>query len=112
MPRKEPIDMTLNSDRGKSVTIIGGVSTAWPDMKYIVTDKTNVICFKLFLNHIGQFVDKTAPEKTVLVLDNHSAHKSKNLLGLQKKHNLEFLFLPPSASELNPVERKYLIAAY
>ena len=42
MPKDALIDVTLNKERGKSITIIGGISNKWPDLKYIVTKKTNI----------------------------------------------------------------------
>ena len=42
MPKNELIDVTLNKDRGKSITVIGGISNKWTRLKYITCPKTNV----------------------------------------------------------------------
>ena len=41
----------------------------------------------------------------MLVLDNHKAHKGKELKNICAANNVELLFLPPISSSLNPVER-------
>ena len=45
------------------------------------------------------------PYNTVIVLDNHVAHSSGNTCALAKELGFTMLFLPPSASRLNPIER-------
>ena len=52
MPKDQLIDVTLNKDRGKSITIIGAISNTWSELKYIVCKKTNRQCVKEFFCHI------------------------------------------------------------
>ena len=40
MRKDELIDVTLNKDRGSSITMIGGISNKWDNLEYILTDKT------------------------------------------------------------------------
>ena len=42
-----------------------------------------------------------------LVLDNHKSHHSLGVTNLAHSMGLELLYLPPTASELNPVERMW-----
>ena len=41
MPRGELIDVRLNRERGKSVTILGGISNHWDDLKFTLAPKTS-----------------------------------------------------------------------
>ena len=49
------------------------------------------------------------PSNTVIVLDNHAAHRSKKTKKYVREElgGLKLLFLPPAASELNPIERMW-----
>lgn len=42
---------------------------------------------------------------TVIVLDNASFHKSKELKDLFEQYNVKLEFLPPYSPELNPIEK-------
>jgi len=48
------------------------------------------------------FVDPD--EKIFLVLDNHPAHHTKDVVELAKNLNIELMFLPPYCPELNSIE--------
>ena len=100
MPKHELIDVSLNKDRGKSVTMIGGISNRWSCMEYILTEKTNVKCVTEFFEHLIGKIEKGC----VMVLDNHPAHTSKSIASKAHSMGIELLFLPPTASELNPIE--------
>ena len=43
--------------------------------------------------------------KSIMVLDNHRAHTSKDFVEMAKEHGLELLYLPPYSPELNPIEK-------
>lgn len=68
----------------------------------MVADSTNKEAIKAFalqlIEHIGQ------SENVVIVLDNHSSHRSLETQAVFKAHKMELLFLPPYSSHLNPVE--------
>ena len=49
MPADDLIDVRLNKDRGKSITIIGGISNHWNEMKFVIGAKTNIPTVKRFL---------------------------------------------------------------
>ena len=105
MPKEELIDVTLNKERGKSITIIGGISNKWPDLKYIVTKKTNKECVREYFEHIKDDVEKG---NCVMVLDNHKAHNNNTTINMAcSTYGIDLEFLPPTASELNPVERMW-----
>ena len=103
MPKNALIDVSLNKDRGKSITIIGGISNKWPTLQYVLTDKTNTVNVEKFFMHIEGIVRP----KCVMVLDNHPCHKSLRIRNLAHRMGIELLFMPATASELNPVEQMW-----
>ena len=105
MPRANPIYMRLQQDRGQSRTVIGAICRSWPLMKYQVADKTNAASFCAFLQHIAREVESV--ENMVIVLDNHAAHRGKRARKLCQRLGINLEFLPPAASELNPIERMW-----
>lgn len=44
------------------------------------------------------------PKGTVIVMDNASFHRKKQLLSITQKHGYSLVFLPPYSPELNPIE--------
>ena len=42
---------------------------------------------------------------SVVIMDNASYHKSKELQDLFEKHNHKLVFLPPYSPDLNPIEK-------
>jgi hypothetical protein len=106
MRRSDPIPLRFHTARGKSHTVIGAISSAWKDMKYMVTDKTNTKTVLSFLKQITGFIEsiKDTPTDYVLVLDNHSAHKSHLVRDFALAKGFKLLFTPPTMSELNSIE--------
>ena len=43
--------------------------------------------------------------KSVIIMDNASIHKSRELKKLFKKYNHKLIFLPPYSPDLNPIEQ-------
>ena len=42
-----------------------------------------------------------------MVMDNHAAHRSNETVNFAHSLGIEILFMPPTASELNPIERMW-----
>ena len=104
MPKDRLIDVRLNKSRGKSVTIIGGISEGFEKLEYIIADKTNIANFKRFLTHIKPHIKAN---NCVMVLDNHGAHTSDKAVNFADKMGIKLEPLPATASELNPIERMW-----
>ena len=47
------------------------------------------------------------PRKAIIVLDNHTAHTSKKAKQFANDLGVTLFYLPPTASELNPIERMW-----
>ena len=76
-------------------------------MKYRVMDKTNAVLFTEFLEYISDKEFMPEPRNAIVVLDNHTAHSSKKAKQLASDIGFTLFFLPPTASELNPIERMW-----
>ena len=70
----------------------------------MLAEKTTIVNFKKFLDQLRPHFKK---KETVKILDNHSAHKSLTAKNYALKLGIKLLFLPPTASELNPIERMW-----
>lgn len=68
-------------------------------LDYMTADKMNTDSMSSFLNQIGE---SHPDEFCVMILDNASSHKSKDL---KIPDNVSLVFLPPYSPELNPAEQ-------
>lgn len=89
-----------------TVTLLAGIDLHTGDIIPLVKDRHRSKEFIEFLN----LVDQTYPKdwKIRIILDNHSAHTSKEvrkyLLSLSKPDRFEFIFTPKHGSWLNLIE--------
>ena len=99
--KERPMMNYLHRDRGANFTMIGCISTKKGERPYVeIAKKTNKFeCLRFFRNYLPHH------QGAVLILDNHKAHKGKELKNICADNNVELLFLPPISSTLNPVER-------
>lgn len=104
MPRDDLIDVGLNRERGESISIIGGISNRWTELKYIICGKTNTKCVLKFLEKVAPDIEK---KNCVMIMDNHTAHHSRAVRDKAFRMGLTLEFMPPTASELNPIERMW-----
>ena len=76
-------------------------------MRYEVMDKTKTESFIDFLKYVCHKDFVPIPRDAYLVLDNHPVHKAKLVKEYAASIGLNLLYLPPTASELNPIERMW-----
>jgi len=69
-----------------------------------VVGSNNAVTFAKFLANLKQ----RALRKTLIVMDNLSVHKSKQVLSLFDDR-FKYLFLPPYSCTLNPIERLWSV---
>lgn len=78
--------------------------------RLIVTTSTffNAVSFKRFIKYLLKRV-RLRKKKILLVLDNASYHKAKELKNFFEnlEDKLELLFLPPYSPDLNPIETEW-----
>jgi transposase len=111
MKPEEPVIMRFKTGRGKSITITGGICQSWPQSIFLISKKTNTESFLNFLKAVKAKIDlEGKPAKDyVIVLDNHSAHRSWAVHDYAVSVGFKLLFSPPTASEFNPIEGKIKI---
>ena len=93
--------MTLNKERGHSITLLGGVSNKWNECQYILANKTTAINVVEWLDSISGSIDA---DGATVVIDNHRAHHTALVKSKAHELKLELLFMPATASEMNPQE--------
>ena len=77
MPAGDRLHVRFKSARGKSITVIGAISAEWDDLLYMIDVKTNIQSVtRFFLRMFKKIVN---PYRTVVVLDNHTAHTSNKI---------------------------------
>jgi putative transposase len=71
----------------------------------MIDEKTNTRSVGRFFLRIFKHIDD--PLRTVIVLDNHTAHKSNKIGLMARNKGVKLLFTPPTDSELNPIEKMW-----
>jgi transposase len=61
----------------------------------------------LIIYWVKELLLKSLPANSILIWDNASFHKSKELKQLVEKAGHTMLFLPPYSPDLNPIEHKW-----
>jgi len=63
----------------------------------------NSIVFQSWFSHLAQ----NLPQASVIVLDNASFHKGKEIETIAKSFGHDLLYLPPYSPDLNPIEKMW-----
>ena len=88
--------------RPKRISLIAGYSNG----KLVAPATFEGTCSKdLCLGWIDQILLKNLPPKQIIIMDNASIHKSKELRELIEKEGHFLLFLPPYSPDFNPIEK-------
>ena len=68
---------------------------------------TGSINTQVFTAWVEQDLLPQLPPKTVIVMDNVTFHKGKDMQDLIEKKGHRLLYLPPYSPDLNPIEKKW-----
>jgi hypothetical protein len=90
MRPSNPIEFKLQPIRDKGITVIGALSSK-AKIWYEFAKSTNSHEFRNFCILLEPLIEKN---NTVMVMDNHSAHKG-NTVKLLNRMGIRVLFLPP-----------------
>jgi len=67
----------------------------------------------VFYEYVKEVLLTSIPNNSVVVMDNATFHKRKDIQELLIENNHEILYLPPYSPHLNPIENKWAqIKAY
>lgn len=83
-------------------SVIGAVCPGSGQMEALQVNYCNSDMFQIFLDQLAKTVDC---QKVLLILDNASWHKSKQL----NWHGIKHEYLPPYSPDFNPIERIWLL---
>ena len=82
--------------------MIGAISNLSEKILFHVADRNNKASFLEFL---AKLVDMPlSKSNAVVVLDNATYHRGFNITNYLTERGIGVLFMPPSSSELNPIE--------
>jgi len=62
---------------------------------------------EIFLTYVARFLLPTLKSGDVVIMDNLSAHKNKEVEALIRSVGAELWFLPPYSPDLNPIEKMW-----
>ena len=92
----------LPATRGKGVALMGAISTASQSIVLRTYDRNNSINFLEFLKPVAGMARNA--RQTVVVMDNATYHRNLKVKDFLNSRGIGLLYLPPSSSELNPIE--------
>jgi transposase len=61
----------------------------------------------VFTSWVEQFLLPSLPKESVVVMDNASFHKGKDMQKMLEDSGHKLLYLPPYSPDLNPIEKKW-----
>lgn len=102
-----PVIKELGSRRFSGVTVFGAIGESIGGGLFMTAKSTNTDdCLKF----VRLLIDRLRPReiRPYIVLDNHSAHKTKVVKDLLDSH-FNVLYLPVASSEFNSIERAWAV---
>ena len=66
----------------------------------------------VFTSWVEQVLLPNLPEESVIVMDNASFHKGKDMQKMLEDSGHTLLYLPPYSPDLNPIEKKWAQAKH
>ena len=62
---------------------------------------------EIFKEYIEDILAPTLPKGSILIMDNHRAHKQEFDAKLLRRHQITVKYLPPYSPDLNPIENMW-----
>jgi len=110
-PRSERCKALIPGGHGKRISLIGAVRMT-SSFKFLAPVIFDGYCdrsvFGSWLEHLSEALPKYENgdmKQHVLILDNASFHKGKQIESMAKAYNIRLFYLPAYCPHLNPVER-------
>jgi transposase len=91
-------------NRGKNTTLLASISSEGMGSTLVVQGGTTKVVFEAY---IEQVLAPSLRPGQVVVMDNLSAHKGKEVRQLIEQRGCEVLFLPPYSPDYNPIEEAF-----
>jgi hypothetical protein len=96
------VKTVIGKKRYGGVTIMGAVGNCLSKSVFKLVPSTTKEVFMSFIEELSEFV-KDGIQKPFLVLDNHAAHRSKDVRPTLNQY-FQPLFMPPYSCEFNSIE--------
>jgi transposase len=103
-PRGKRFYAAAPCGRWRTTTMIGSVRQDGSTACMTVEGALNA---EVFRSYIREILLPTLSPGDLLVMDNLSAHKDREALGLLEKAGVKVRFLPAYSPDLNPIERTW-----
>lgn len=88
----------------KTTTFVGGLTSKGIVAPMVLDGAMNG---DYFTAYVEQVLAKETKPGDLVILDNLSSHKTKQVRETFVKHKINFLFLPPYSPDLNPIENAF-----
>ena len=106
--QNDPFYHMLPKVNKKNVTVIGAIGKeARQHFKFIIAPKTATKHVHTFFVKLRPFIKN--PEKTCIIMDNHTAHRSHKVQDYLQKMGVRVIFTAPGASSINPIENVWSV---
>jgi transposase len=103
-PRGKRARGTIVRKRGKNVTTITDLSLQGLGEKFIIDGSANGDIFEAYIEHVFA---PTLKSGEIVIMDNLSIHKGKNVRDLIESRECQLLFLPAYSPDLSPIEEAF-----
>jgi len=98
-PRK-----TITSIRSQNISVCAAISRNGALTFKVLEKAFNADHFRIFVTDLLEELHRLAAVNKVLIIDNASIHKNKELKQLIEEAGHQLIFLPPYTPQLNPIE--------
>ena len=102
------VTLPIQASRGRSITIMGAIGGSPIQWIYDTATRTNTDeVMRFFIQMFAQLRRTHDLKECVIVMDNHSVHRSKLMTEFFRNSGVIILFLPAYSSCLSPVEHMW-----
>jgi transposase len=98
------VKIMLPTNRGRAITILGGIGNCLHQAVFVHGESTNKERVEALLKELRLHSTLPPEEKIYVVLDNHTAHHSHDVVAQMAELNFEPLYMPPYSPEFNSIE--------
>jgi transposase len=102
MKKTSPLYQRIAPQRGKSVSVLGAISTKHRGLIYQVAEHSDAASYKQLLIKVVAACGN--PMNAIIVLDGANIHKNPGCLKYLKGKGIGVLYMPPKSSAFNGIE--------
>lgn len=103
-PKGERVYDYVPRNRGRSTTLIAGLSLHGPQASWMFGGGVNAATFETYVQHI---LAPSLVAGQIVIMDNHQAHKQEVVRELIEAWGCELILLPTYSPDLSPIEELF-----